>query len=112
MFQNKKLKRNATSAIAEVGLLIALCPPLAVGLAPRHLAFKTKLFILCSIAEAIVSVQWFFWLSTFCFVCLKLKWCCCFFSEYKITHQQASFKCVDSVFTHGLLARCFKSNHN
>ena len=24
----------------------------AVGLAPRHLAFKTKLFILCSIAEA------------------------------------------------------------
>ena len=28
MFQNKKLKRNATYAIAEVALLIALCPPL------------------------------------------------------------------------------------
>ena len=24
-----------------------------------------------------------------------------FFSEYKITHQQASFECVDSVFTIG-----------
>ena len=28
MFQNKKLMRNATSAIAEVALVIALCPPL------------------------------------------------------------------------------------
>ena len=31
MFENKKLKRNATSTIAEVAevaLLIALCPPL------------------------------------------------------------------------------------
>ena len=35
-----------------------------------------------------------------------------FFSEYKITQQQASFECVDSVFTHCLLACCFKSNHN
>ena len=35
-----------------------------------------------------------------------------FFSEYKITHQQASFECVDSVFTHCLLACCFKSDHN
>ena len=35
-----------------------------------------------------------------------------FFSEYKTTHQQASFECVDSVFTHCLLAWCFKSNHN
>ena len=26
-----------------------------------------------------------------------------FFSEYKITHQQASFECVDSVLTHCLL---------
>ena len=43
----------------------------AVGLAPRHLAFKPKLFILCSIAEAIVSVQWFFWLSSFCFFVLR-----------------------------------------
>ena len=32
-----------------------------------------------------------------------------FFSEYKITHQQASFEGVDSVFTHCLLASCFKS---
>ena len=35
MFQNKKLKRNATCAIAEVALrfalLIALCPPLFFG---------------------------------------------------------------------------------
>ena len=44
--------------------------------------------------------------------CLKLTWCFVFFSEYKITHQQASFECVDSVFTHCLLACCFKSNHN
>ena len=43
----------------------------AVGLVPRHLAFKAKVFILCSIAEAIVSVQWFFWLSSFCFSVLK-----------------------------------------
>ena len=35
-----------------------------------------------------------------------------FFSEYKITHQQSSFECVDSAFTHCLLACCFKSNHN
>ena len=35
-----------------------------------------------------------------------------FFSEYKTTHQQASFECVDSVFTHCLLACCFKSNLN
>ena len=33
-----------------------------------------------------------------------------FFSEYKITHQQASFECVDSVLTHCLLACCFKSS--
>ena len=26
-----------------------------------------------------------------------------FFLEYKITHQQASFECVESVFTHCLL---------
>ena len=31
-----------------------------------------------------------------------------FFSEYKITHQQASFECFDSVFTHCLLACCLK----
>ena len=35
-----------------------------------------------------------------------------FFSEYKITLQQASFECVDSVFTHCLLTCCFKSNYN
>ena len=33
-----------------------------------------------------------------------------FFSEYKITHQQASFECVDSVLTHCLLACGFKSS--
>ena len=33
-----------------------------------------------------------------------------FFSEYKITHQQANFECVDSVLTHCLLACCFKSS--
>ena len=83
----------------------------AVGLASRHLAFKTKLFILCSIAEAIVSVKWFFWLSSFCFFVLKLIWCFFFFfSEFKITHEQGSFECVDTVFTHCLLACCF--NHN
>ena len=32
------------------------------------------------------------------------------FLEYKITHQQASFECVDSVFTDCLLACCFKSS--
>ena len=31
-----------------------------------------------------------------------------FFSEYKITHQQASFECADSVLTHCLLAFVLK----
>ena len=38
--------------------------------------------------------------------CQKLT--CFFFAEYKITHQQASFKSADSVFSHCLLACCFK----
>ena len=43
--------------------------------------------------------------------CLKLAWCF-IFAEYKITHLHASFECVSSVFTHCLLAYCFKVTTN